>query len=121
MSFGIGTQTAPFKDGFLQRSPVFGLGQRSGLASASAMGYHGKREGRGLRSNERARCDVRSRWHNASVVSCLSVEMLRELSISSAEGKRPTRRAPYDQLAVPRRGAGVAEQGCLLSSFTPKG
>ena len=36
-------------------------------------------------------------------------------------GKRPTRRVPYDQLAVPRRGAGVAEQGCLLSSFTPKG
>jgi hypothetical protein len=45
--------------------------------------------------------------------------MLGELSISSAEGKRPTRRAPYDQLAVPRRGAGVAEQGCLLSTKVP--
>ncbi len=27
----------------------------------------------------------------------------------------------YLNLLLPRRGAGVAEQGCLLSSYTPKG
>jgi hypothetical protein len=121
MQFGIGKLVAPIEDNLLRlgglRGFVNGLGRG---AHPRESRYHG-RDRRGLTSSGRASCDVRSRWHNASVVSCLSVEMLRELSISSAEGKRPTRRAPYDQLAVQRRGAGVAEQGCLLSSFTPKG